>query len=207
MSRVRSGSLAEPIAGPLAPANQVGGVVPVVGGGGLPWGDAQPRLEVLTDSVGPRARREPAPLELFRPPGGERRPRRFLLVLGLNRREEVALFGVEPFEIQRSSGDRLKHTPLHSRLASCARARVPSLLPAIFQEAVLRPHFQKLGIPSDLEAHDPLVEGVTRLPEKGPTFIHAVCAGTATVYLRLKSSTDCLPSSGRHAPGTASGLR
>src|SRR3989441_12210731 len=106
MSRVRSGSLAEPIAGPIALVDQVSEVVPVVGCCDLALGDAQTRLEVLTDSVGHRVRRETAPLELFRPPGGERRPRRFLLVLGLNRREEVALFGVEPFEIQRSSGDR-----------------------------------------------------------------------------------------------------
>src|SRR5437879_2670218 len=113
MSRVRSSSLAEPIARPIALVDQVSEVVPVVGCCDLALGDAQTRLEVLTDSVGHRLRRETAPLEFLRPPGGERRPPRFLLEFRVNRREELALFGIEPFQIERSSRDRLKDTLLH----------------------------------------------------------------------------------------------
>src|SRR5712691_10517070 len=103
--------------------DQVCEVVSVVGCCDLVLGDAQTCLEVLTDSVDHRLRREAALLERLRPPGGEFRPRRFLLVSRLNRREELALFRVEPFHIQRPSRDRLKYTPLHCRLAPRAAPR------------------------------------------------------------------------------------
>src|SRR5437867_4300429 len=108
-----SSRLAEAVAGTMTLVDQVSEVVPVVGCCDLALGDAQTRLEVLTDSVGHRLSRETAPLEFLRPPSGERRPPRFLLEFRLNRREELALFGIEPFQIERSSRDRLKHTLLH----------------------------------------------------------------------------------------------
>ena len=98
--------------------DQVREVVPVVRRCNLALGNAQTRFEILTDSVDRGLRREAAPLEFFRSPRRNRQPRRLLLVLPLNRREELPLVRLKPLEIQRSSRDRLKCTSFHPRLAS-----------------------------------------------------------------------------------------
>src|SRR6266511_4287030 len=120
MPRIHSGRLAEAVAGAMTLVDQIREVVPVVRCCDLALCDAQTGLEILTDSVGHRLCRETASLEFLRPPRRERRPGRCLLVFRLNRGQELTFFGVEPFQIQRSSGDRLKHMRLHFRLASWA---------------------------------------------------------------------------------------
>jgi len=124
--------------------DQVREVVPVVRRCNLAPANAQTRFEILTDSVDRGLRREAAPLEFFRSPRRNRQPRRLLLVLPLNRREELPLVRLKPLEIQRSSRARLKRTSFHPRLASRAQVLSPYRL---LQEPVLWSHFQQLCVP------------------------------------------------------------
>src|SRR2546422_3202267 len=202
--RIHSGRLAEAVAGAITLVDQIREVVPVVGCCNLALCDAQTRLEILTDSVGHRLCREAASLEFLRPPGGERRPSRYLFILRLNRSKELTFFGVEPFQIQRSSGDRLKHMRLHFRLASWA-------MPNATLIGYSRTPSSSLTWRNS--AYPATSRYMTRWSKELPALRRSArrsstrFAGSAIVYLRLRSPTSSSPSSGRHAPGTSSGLR